>query len=132
MPRNSSDWKNLALDFNEKWNFPNCLEAIDGKHVVIQCPVNSGSEYYNYKGIFSIVLMTVVNANYRSTFVDIDYQDRINDGDVFRNTSLLKKLDADELILPHDGILPNTNVSLPYVFVADEAFALSTNIIKPC
>lgn len=98
MLRNSNDWKNIALDFNEKWNFSNCLEAIDGKHVVIQCPVNSGSEYYNYKGTFSIVLMTVVNANYRFTFVDIDYQDRISDGDVFRNTSLLKKLDADELI----------------------------------
>lgn len=126
-----SDRKNIALGFNEKWNFPNCLGAIDGKHVVIQSPVNSGTEYYNYKGTFSIVLMAVVNANYDFTFVDISCQGRISDGGVLRNTSFFKKLDTDELILPHDEILPNTNASLPYVFLTDEAFALSTNMMKP-
>jgi len=131
LPKNSSDWKNIALDFNEKWNFPNCLGAIDGKHVVIQSPVNSGTEYYNYKGTFSIVLMAVVNANYDFTFVDIGCQGRISDGGVLRNTSFFKKLDTNELILPHDEILPNTNVSLPYVFLTDEALALSTNMMKP-
>lgn len=131
MPKNSSDWKNISLEFNEKWNFPNCLGAIDGKHVVIQCPVGSETEYYNYKGTFSIVLMAVVNANYGFTFVDIGCQGRISDSGVFRNTSFFKKMDSNELLLPDEGILPNTNVSLPYVFVVDKAFALSTNIMKP-
>jgi len=131
LPKNSSDWKNIALDFNEKWNFPNCLGAIDGKHVVIQSPVNSGTEYYNYKGTFSIVLMAVVNANYSFTFVDIGCQGRISDSGVLRNTSFFKKLDTDKLKLPHEEILPNTDVSLPYVFVTDAAFPLSTNMMKP-
>jgi len=42
-----------------------------------------------------------------------------------------KKLDSNELLLPDEGILPNKNVSLPYVFVVDKAFALSTSIMKP-
>lgn len=30
------DWKEIANDFANKWNFPHCIGAIDGKHVVIQ------------------------------------------------------------------------------------------------
>ena len=34
-------WKNNARTFEEKWNFPNCVGAIDGKHVQIQVNIQS-------------------------------------------------------------------------------------------
>lgn len=33
---NSDYWKNVASEFEEKWNFPHCIGAMDGKHVVLQ------------------------------------------------------------------------------------------------
>lgn len=30
------DWREIATDFANKWDFPHCVGAIDGKHVVIQ------------------------------------------------------------------------------------------------
>lgn len=30
------NWRRIANEFEEKWNFPNCLGAIDGKHIVLQ------------------------------------------------------------------------------------------------
>ena len=44
MPVPSEDkWKSIADELYERWNFPNCIGAIDGKHVMIQCPFKSGS-----------------------------------------------------------------------------------------
>ena len=54
----------VASDFNDKLNFSHCLGAIDGKHVVLQCPANTGSSFFNYKGSFSMILLAVVVANY--------------------------------------------------------------------
>ncbi|XP_046629062.1 protein ANTAGONIST OF LIKE HETEROCHROMATIN PROTEIN 1-like [Neodiprion virginianus] len=50
---NTNNWKSVADSFEEKWNFPNCIGAIDGKHLVLQAPVNNGSTFYNYKGTHS-------------------------------------------------------------------------------
>lgn len=43
------DWSNISNEFNRKWQFPNCVGAIDGKHINIKKPKDSGSLYYNYK-----------------------------------------------------------------------------------
>lgn len=33
---NQEDWMNIAEGFNQKWNFANCIGAVDGKHFNIQ------------------------------------------------------------------------------------------------
>ena len=63
LPSTPEEWKAVAIAFNEQWNFPNCLRAIDGKHVVMCKPHHAGSAFHNYKGSESIVLMAVVDAN---------------------------------------------------------------------
>lgn len=93
--------------------------------------MNSGTQYYNYKGTFSIVLMALVDANYMFTYVDIGCQGRISDGGVIRNTSLWRKLEANEIMLPSDEPLPSKTELMPYVFIGDDAFALGRNMMKP-
>lgn len=47
--KTNPQWLDISNTFNFKWNFPNCLGAIDGKHIAIKCPANAGSLFYNYK-----------------------------------------------------------------------------------
>ena len=62
MPEPSeADWKEIAERFYACWNFPNCIGALYGKHIIIQSPSRSGSLLYNYKGTFCIVLMALTD-----------------------------------------------------------------------
>lgn len=45
-------WKNIAHDFYQMWNFPNCIGAMDGKHVTIQTLPNTGLMFFNIKKHF--------------------------------------------------------------------------------
>lgn len=85
------DWKTNANDFFTKWNFPNCLGSIDGKHIRIDQPQHSGSMYYNYKHFFSINLFAISDANYKFIAVDIGAYGRESDGGVLRNSVFFKK-----------------------------------------
>jgi hypothetical protein len=48
----TEEWKKKGEEFYSLWQFPNCTGAIDGKHIEIQAPHNSGSLFLNYKDIF--------------------------------------------------------------------------------
>ncbi|XP_071056018.1 putative nuclease HARBI1 [Onthophagus taurus] len=132
MPRNEEAWKEIASNFNSRWNFPNCLGAIDGKHVAIKKPANSGSHYFNYKKTHSIVLMLIADANYEIIMADIGSNGRISDGGVFTATKFYERLQENRLKLPDPIELPNFPEKVPYVFIADDAFPLKEHIImKP-
>lgn len=53
LPSCPDEWLRIARGFERK--FPRAVGSIDGKHIVLDCPFNSGSAYYNYKRTYSIV-----------------------------------------------------------------------------
>lgn len=132
VPSSEEEWLAVAQEFEKKWDFPHAIGAMDGKHVMLQAPMNSGTEYYNYKHFFSIVLFAVVDADYNFLYVDVGCQGRISDGGVFKNTQLFKKLEEKSLRIPPPTILhvPYA-VKLPYYILGDKAFALNEYTLKP-
>ena len=100
IPKTEQEWLAVAKQYQALWNFPHAVGAIDGKRVVLRCPRNSASEYFNYKSAFSILLFALVYANYNFMFVDVGCQGRISDNGVFTNTELYKKLETKSLCIP--------------------------------
>ncbi|CAG7829669.1 unnamed protein product, partial [Allacma fusca] len=85
---------------------------------------NSSSVYYNYKGYFSVVMLAVCDANYSFTYANVGAVGSESDGGIFRRSKFGEKMMTNNLALPPDKLLPNTNISSPFVFVGDEAFPL--------
>ncbi|KAE9543510.1 hypothetical protein AGLY_002310 [Aphis glycines] len=120
MPQPTEErWKQISNDFWNVWNFPNCLGALDGKHVIIQAPANS------------VVLLALVDANYNFIAVDVGAYGKNSDGGILAHSNLGKSLENGSLNIPSDAILPNTNNSAPYVILGDEAFPLKTYLMRP-
>jgi len=126
-------WKIVADGFTRKWQFPHCCGAIDGKHIVIQAPAHSGSMFYNYKGSYSLVLLAVVDHDYCFTAVDIGNYGHNSDGGIFRNSAIGRQLFSGSMQLPEADSLEGMSHlgALPYCFMGDEAFPLTTFMMRP-
>ena len=70
-PIDPEDWTKIEERFRNRWNVPHVVSALHGRHIAIKKPKKSGgTEYFNYKGYFSLVLLALV-ADYKLLWVNI-------------------------------------------------------------
>lgn len=153
MEYNEQNWINVSNEFFDKWNMPNCLGAIDGKHVKIKCPVGGGSLYFNYKvclfvhvtlriskiqiglcyfqRFHSLILLGACDASCKFTFVDIGSPGADGDMNVFARSDFGSSIltDDNSLNLPTEANI--NGVETPFFFLGDDAFPLTKRLMKP-
>lgn len=127
----NNDWYKIRDDFWKLWNFPNCCGALDGKHIRIRAPINTGSDFFNYKGHFSIVLLVLCDANYCISVLDLGSTGRESDAGIFGRSKLYEMLDNNSIGFPGNTNLPNSETNLPNFIVSDEAFPLKSYLMRP-
>eukprot|EP00105_Crassostrea_gigas_P006210 XP_011420065.1 PREDICTED: protein ALP1-like [Crassostrea gigas] len=126
-PTNQEEWREIAQKFGERWNFYHTCGALDGKHVALRNPSRSGTLYYNYKGFFSIILLALVDANYKFLWADVGTQD----AQIFNNGPMRYGLENDTLCLPDPEPLPHDDRPTPYFLIGDDALSLRSRMMKP-
>nr|XP_042909489.1 protein ALP1-like [Parasteatoda tepidariorum] len=129
-PISEERWIKISNEFFKYANFPHVLGCVDGKHIRIVQP--SGSLYHNYKHFFSTVLLAVCDANYCFLYVNVGSYGKSNDSTIFQESLFYKHLSEETLNVPAPKpITALDNTSLSYVFLGDDAFGLSKNIMCP-
>lgn len=124
-------WENCAKLFEEKWGFPNCIGAIDGKHFTIKCPANAGSSYFSYLKRHSLIILAIVGPEYEFLCIDVGGYGRNSDGGIFEESLIGQKFAKRQFNLPEDKPLPGKADPLPHVLVGDQAFALAPYLMRP-
>ena len=130
-PTTAAEWREISEAFGRRWNVPHACAAFDGKHVACRRPRNSGSLYFNYKSFFSIVLMGLVDSDYKFLWIDVGGCGHMSDAQLFNASELKECLEDNSIGFPLADPLPNDDKPTPYYILGDDAFGLRTYLMKP-
>ena len=99
-PTDPEDWKKIEERFRNRWNVSHAVGALDGKYIAIKKPKKSGSEYFNYKGYFSLVLLALVDPEYNFLWVNVEACGSSSDAQIFNCSKLKRRIENGTLGLP--------------------------------
>ena len=103
----------MAKTFGNRWNFNHACGAIDGKHVAIKKPHQSGSVYYNNNGFCSIVLLGLVDADYKFLWASAGSNGSASDAGIFSECSLCAALEENNIGFPPAEPLTQDDRNIP-------------------
>ena len=99
-PTDPEDWRKIEEKFRNRLNVPHAVAALDGKHIAIKKPKKSSSEYFNYKGYFSLVLLALVDAYYKFLWANVGASGSSSDAQIFNRSKLKRRIESGTLGLP--------------------------------
>ena len=88
-PTDPEEWRRIEEKFRNRWNVPHAAGARDGKHIAMEKLKKSGSEYFNYKGYFS--LLALVDPEYKFLWVTVGASGSSSDAQIFNHSKLRRK-----------------------------------------
>ena len=130
-PTAPDEWKELKTEFRIRWNVPHALGALDGKHVALKKHKNSGDLYHNYNGLFSIVMLALVDGQYKFRWVYVGTAGSCSDAQIFNTCHLKRTIDDGSIGFPDPAPITQGGRDVPYFILADDVFALKTWLMKP-
>lgn len=78
------------------------------------------------------MLLSLCDANYCFTYVDIGAYGKSSDSAIFKNSVFYKKLLEKSLNIPKPKSISRVDPTpLPHVIVGDKAFGLAENLMRP-
>ena len=130
-PTEAENWRAVEQKFRNRWNVPHAVGALDDKHIAIKKPKKKGSEYFNYKGYFSLVLLALVDAEYKFLWVNVRSSGPSSDAQIFNRSKVKRRIEKGFLGLPPPESLEPGGPNLHYFLLGDNALNLIPWLVKP-
>ncbi|CAF3340251.1 unnamed protein product [Rotaria sp. Silwood2] len=127
-PVTNQEIKQTTDVFLDKYGYPMCIGSIDGTHISIEPPTGEETDYYNYKKFHSVIVLAVVDASLKFSYINVGAPGRCNDAFVYSRSTLFEVL-QNSVYSKH--YLTVNNVKIQSHLIGDSAFPLSKNLIKP-
>ena len=99
-PTATEEWEEISTKFMQRWNFPNEIGAVNGKHIVIQQLKNSRLHCRNYNVTGSIILLGMIAPEYKFLYADVGMSGRNSDRGNWSQNRLKNALKNKTLNLP--------------------------------
>lgn len=128
-PKTVPEVQAIITGFERKTGFPMCAGALDGTHIPIIAPSSYPTDYYNRKGWYSVLLQGLVDHTYSFLDFDVGWPGKCHDAYVFECSRLCRKLEDGTFFPPVSRNIQG--VDIPVLIVADSAYSLTSNIMKP-
>ena len=109
---------------------PTC-PGCPGKNIPIRCPRRGGSLYHNYKGFHLIVLLALVDGDYKFLWVDFGASRSSSDAQIFKHSDLRHKIEDGTIGFPESESLVDDGPKVNYFILGDDAFPLKLWLMKP-
>ncbi|KHJ88692.1 hypothetical protein OESDEN_11513 [Oesophagostomum dentatum] len=122
--------EDCAVKAQDRYDYPRAAGFMDGKHVGLRKPKNSGSAYWNYKSFHSIILLAVCDCDYRFITFDVGSPGRAGDAGVFRNSFIRTFFELHDEVFPETAML-NEVGPVQYHILVDGGFAQGHRYVRP-
>ncbi|XP_075538681.1 uncharacterized protein LOC142573058 [Dermacentor variabilis] len=123
-----ADIEDHMREFFAMTEFPQGVGALDGCHFPVSPPKEHASDYHNYKGWYSMILLAVVDHRYRFCYTNVGSPGRCHDAFVYGRSALRKLVESDSFQHPTAAI---EGVHVLPIILCDQAFSLTCNLQKP-
>lgn len=110
------DFQTMINEFQRKWNFPQCLGAIDSTRIPIKVPLLHQADYFNRKSFHSVILQVLAWHIIPGCFARSQLGKMITEGRMITNDVNWSRVIDNHIIKPF--------------LIGDPAYPLSKHLMK--
>ncbi|KAM7344953.1 uncharacterized protein ACRADG_011457 [Cochliomyia hominivorax] len=126
----TSQYVDIANDFKDIFNVPNCVGVIDGKLVSIRVPAKK-KHIPDETDCSRMVLIGVCDAKYKFTAISSEIYSNQRHEEIYKLSPYICSIVTNQLPLPSNKPLCPLSSPFPHYFVCNSLLPLRKNVMRP-